>query len=493
MADTSKVYFNGINALTGEYGIPPIDYAQIASVVRGETQAEGLKNWIAKQHQKRQPAFKLPFTLDLTDITKVGWAIAFHQDEDETIKQALAPLIEHRRQQINNDKILKILEYRSNEEVADWLIRHGVTDSNVIPTKVPYYILLVGSPEKIPFLFGYLLDAEYAVGRIHFDAVDGYQAYVASLIEYETRPSLSNTKSVTFFAPRHNFDRATQLSSDSLVDPLASLFNTAVDNLPDLIPYGFAAKTYQKATAIKSNAIEIFKSSQPTSILFTASHGLEFSLPTDATDEQKQQIKLHQPQEQGALVCQDWPGFGSIKPEHYFSASDLPSDARLQGMITFHFACFGGGTPSLNRFLKFEQTFGGTATTTLAERPFFAALPKALLSHPQGGALASIAHVERAWGCSFIHPQVGEQLLPFANAIGLIIAGKPIGFAMDDFNRRYFHLSAMLTAKLENSLNKPISDEELAQDWLERNDAESYVIIGDPAVRLRVDLLQQPI
>jgi hypothetical protein len=192
------------------------------------------------------------------------------------------------------------------------------------------------------------------------------------------------------------------------------------------------------------------------------------------------------------LVCQNWPGFGNIKPEHYFCAADIPNDANLQGMITFHFACFGGGTPSRNRFLQFEQVFGGSAIETLADQPFFAALPKALLSHPQGGALACIAHVERAWGCSFIHPQAGVQLLPFANAIGRIIAGQPIGHAMDDFNRRYINLSAMLASKLENQLNEPVSDEELAQEWLERNDAESYVIIGDPAVRLRIDLLQQP-
>ncbi len=501
MVDTSKVYFNGINALTGEYGIPPLEYDQIASIVRGETQEEGLKNWIRKKHQfiTQGSLGELAFGKRHENLEDAGWAIVFHKDEDEAVKKALEPLIEHRRQEIkkliqhrkpesNNDeiikqvdKIVKHLEYLPNEQFANWLVRHHVTGSAITPEKVPYYLLLIGSPEKIPFLFGHLLDAEYAVGRLHFDTVDGYKAYVSSLIEYETRSSLSNTKEVTFFAPRHNFDQSTQQSADNLVDPLAD--NTVSGGWPNVADFGFSSRKYRKNEATKERLREILTSEQLPAILFTASHGLEF--PATANDEEKQR----QVKEQGALVCQNWPGFGSIKPEHYFSAADIPTDVGFQGMIAFHFACFGGGTPSNNRFLKFEQEFIGTATATLADRSFFAALPKALL---QGGALACIAHVERAWGCSFVHPQVGVQLEHFANALARILSGQPIGHAMDSFSRRYINLSAMLTSKLEDLLNNPVSDEELALNWLERNDAESYVIIGDPAVRLRIDLLQQP-
>jgi hypothetical protein len=268
--------------LTGQYGIPPLDYAQIASVVRGEVQEKGLKIWTQHKHQKMTtPSYGLPFGIDPTDITKAGWAIVFHQDEDEAVKKALEPLIEHRRQQINNDRILKILEYRPDDGITDvsrvagFLVRYGVISSNVVPSKVPYYVLLVGSPEKIPFLFGYLLDAEYAVGRLHFDTIDGYKSYVSSLIEYETRPSLNNTKKVTFFAPRHNFDGTTQLSTDSLVDPLAD--NRVPDDLPNIKDFGFASQKYRRNGATKENLCATLKDNRSSSILFTASHGLEFS------------------------------------------------------------------------------------------------------------------------------------------------------------------------------------------------------------------------
>ena len=34
-----------------------------------------------------------------------------------------------------------------------------------------------------------------------------------------------------------------------------------------------------------------------------------------------------------------------------------------------------------------------------------------------------------------------------------------------------------------------ISDRDLVTYWLERNDAQNYVVLGDPAARLRVDKL----
>ncbi len=170
--------------------------------------------------------------------------------------------------------------------------------------------------------------------------------------------------------------------------------------------------------------------------LFTASHGMGWLQPND-----------RQLADQGALVCQDWPGFGSIDSGHYFTAADLlQSDARVHGLIAFLFACYGAGTPLQDRFMH----KAGEEPPVIASQPFIAALPKALLAHEGGGALACIGHVERAWGYSIQPPKVETpQLLPFQNAIGRILIGQPVGHALKDFNERYASLSTQLADRLE--------------------------------------------
>ena len=129
----------------------------------------------------------------------------------------------------------------------------------------------------------------------------------------------------------------------------------------------------------------------------------------------------------------------------------------------------------------------GVSAEDLAPAAFMAALPKRLLSHSRGGALAVIGHIERAWGYSIPVTQVGPRLLPFENAIGRMLKGQPVGHATKDFNELFATRSASLTEMLQqiqNGFNVP--DRQLVSAWIERNDARNYAVIGDPAARLRL-------
>jgi hypothetical protein len=210
-------------------------------------------------------------------------------------------------------------------------------------------------------------------------------------------------------------------------------------------------------------------------MLFTASHGMGWP-----KDHEQQRLV------QGALLCQDWSGFGSVKPDHFLAATDIADDARLHGLVAFLFACYGAGTPAHDNFL----TDRSQGPVPIAAEPFVAALPQRLLSHPQGGALAVLGHVERGWGYSIRPPDAGTQLQPFRNLIGRILNGEPVGHATKDFSDKYAVLSTELLSKLdETQPGEAPSDSELASTWIERNDAQNYVTLGDPAVRVRVDLL----
>src|SRR5207237_733822 len=142
---------------------------------------------------------------------------------------------------------------------------------------------------------------------------------------------------------------------------------------------------------------------------------------------------------------QDWPPFTPPTASYYLAAADVPNDARVHGLVSFHFACFGAGTPARDQFVHKP----GEMPPDLAPTPFLARLPQRLLSHPHGGALACIGHVERAWGYSIATVGAGTQLLPFRNCVGRILSGQPVGFAVKDFNERYASLTVTLTGLLQ--------------------------------------------
>jgi hypothetical protein len=482
MTESEKLFINGIDAVTGEYLVPPMDYDQAASIIKGDTPDSKEVSLLRRIWRViSQPHLGLPLDVDPESVEQAGWAVVYHTAEDAAVKAALEPLIDHRRSQIKNDSRVKVLDYRDGESRGDWLARHGIGAGTIEPTKVPYYILLVGSPERIPFSFCHQLDVEYAVGWLHFDAPDEYMRYVQSVIDYETATSVRNSKKAVFFATRHPFDRATQMSADQLVNPLAD--GSAQDGTSSSGPgvaqrWGFEAEKIWGDAAVKEALAAVFKpptGAKRPSFLFTASHGMGWPIGHP-----------NQQAGQGALLCQDWPGFGNINSNHYFAASDIPADGSFHGLVTFHFACYGAGTPDRDRFIHKP----GAQPPAIAQKPLIAALPKSLLSHPNGGALAVIGHVERAWGYSIATPGAGAQLIPFQNAIGRILLGQPIGFAMKDFNERYAALATSLSSMLEEiSFGTQVSNFELASAWIERNDAEGYIVVGDPAVKLRVSKL----
>src|SRR5262249_12796854 len=137
---------------------------------------------------------------------------------------------------------------------------------------------------------------------------------------------------------------------------------------------------------------------------------------------------------QGALLCQDWPGplqwpkGKAIPPELYFSADDVETGSNVLGLVSFHFACYGGGTPRLDDFAHVD--FASQAAV-IAPHAFVANLPRRLLGHERGGALAVVGHVERSWGYSFRWGGAGRQLRCFQDALKILMQGKPAGYALE--------------------------------------------------------------
>lgn len=470
-----KVGFNGIDAITGGYVTSPLSPRQIARLAANEPldaeeQAELKRKWFSA----REKHFGT-IADDAQDLGKTGWGIVFAPGVGDDVKEALKPLLELRREQAGDyyHDFKGNRAFQANDTKRSFLARSraGAGPSN--PRLVPYYLLLVGSPDGIPFKVQHQLDVQYAVGRLHFNTLEEYANYAATVVAAE-KGSLRRPRNVTLFGVRNRGDVATQLSADQLVSPL---FDSLSNGNKDWITNRLIGPE-----CTRSALIDLLQADAAPALLFSASHGLGF--PNGHSRQLAQQ---------GALLCQDWPGplrhQGPIPDDFYVAADHLPKDAHCEGLITFFFACYGGGTPQTDDYAHLVE--GPQAQ--IAPYPFVAPLPQALLGRPRG-ALATIGHVERAWSYSFLSGQAGPQLEVFEAALLALMQGQRVGAAMEWFNSRYAELSSDLTVEIEARRARPPrpeeqtleEDRELASMWTANNDARSYVVIGDPAVRLAV-------
>ena len=465
------VYSNGINGLTGEYLKPPIPISELAESAVERRKEPDDRGWLERvvDVAGQDLTYGMGFQYDETDTASVGWAVVFNDQEEQAVRDALAPLIEHRRATAGD--VTRELDYHEGESWRDWLARYRTGPGNPDPNKVPYYVLLVGGPDRIPFSFQYLLDVEWAVGRLDLPDAESYSRYAQTVIASETGNAKPRDETVAFFGTRHAGDGATELSARSLVTPLADGFSQG-GHLHDHVPpvkvermLGDPAKKVALGDLFSGKG----ELGRPK-LLFSATHGMG-GWPAGHPDQEANH---------GALLCQDWPGpgRGQIGAQQYFAAADLAADADVAGLVAIFFACYGAGTPQVDAFDRVPSQ----APPVIADRPFVARLPKALLG---AGALAAVGHVERAWGYSFVSARGDEQLTPFEDALGRILCGEPVGHAMTMFNSRYSSLSAGLLTTLDDAgAGKVVSDAEIVRDWTERNDAQNYVVLGDPAVRL---------
>jgi hypothetical protein len=405
-----------------------------------------------------------------TDLAELGWGVIFAAGIGPDVREALAPLLQLRRAQATAQRdyyreFSGAEGYRPGDTARTFLERHGAGVQRASPDRMPYYLLIVGDPEAVPFEFQYELDAQYAVGRLHFETPDEYANYARSVVAAE-KGAVTLPRRTVIFGVQNPGDVATR----QIANALEVLARRTADTHPD-----WDVKRIMRDRATKTHLIGLFRSPEVPAVLVTGSWGVMFS------SGDPRQMDL-----QGALVCADWPGpaGGGLASAHFFAGEELGEEDRPWGMVAIMLGGFSAGTPKIDEVASWRKG----SPQVIAPKAFVARLPQRLLAHSGGGALAVIGHVDIIWTTS-----VGEQgevpgLDALQSTVGRLMRGSTVGAAVQALNDRYTALSSALAAELQRLMfSKELKpSEELNKLRIATIDARNYIVIGDPAVRLPV-------
>jgi len=276
---TEQLVFNGINGASGDYLQSPLTPEQVSKMAQGEKlDKDHLDDLEEKINTETE--FDVMAGIDPKNLAETGWGVIFAATTDneakykqEQIKEALSELLKHRQQQATQQHEHYYQEYtgtkayRPGESKNKFLGRHNEAFGPADPDKMPYYLLIVGDPETIPYRFQYQLDVQYAVGRIYFDTLDEYAQYAHNVVAAETG-KLFLPHRASFFGVRNSADHATQRSADQLIKPLA---DWVAKDKPD-----WQVQTFLKEEATKAQLEQLLRGNDTPSLLFTASHGMGF-------------------------------------------------------------------------------------------------------------------------------------------------------------------------------------------------------------------------
>jgi hypothetical protein len=462
-----RLFFNGITE-DGSYVQEPLQEEELVQKMLAAP-----PDWVLPEEPDPRgtddPTRRPRYGVNPMLLEESGWAVVWPTGVDPLVKRALTELLDLRATQA--DPFFRELYYRPGEDARAFLRRLNAPQGPADPARVPYYVLLVGDPQQIPFSFQRDLDQVYAVGRICFDQDRHYRTYAQSVLDVE-EGRVRRRPEVSFFAPEHAGDRASWRTRHELVEPLMDYVAQPPESRAHVRNRPWKVHGYVGADATKVRLGRLLSAEDASALLFTGGHGME------AAGDEDRKRKL-----QGALLTHEWPGRGDVEEGHRFAASDLAKGTSCNGLIAFLFACYGVGTPTTDSFWR-----QSSPPRRIAEKPFVASLVRSLLACPAGGAQAVIGHVDRAWTTSFSWQPGEVQETTFQNVLDALLNGMPAGGACEWIGQHAADLATELARQweLKEQYGKVENPGEFARLRLAFNDARNFVLFGDPAVRLAV-------
>ena len=418
------------------------------------------------------------------DLAAQGWGVIAPEGKrgDELLGR-IGPLIDARAAQLNTPpRIYRVPSRMTTEQALKW--RQDVYNNDE-PDLIPRYQLFLGDLHEVPLELQQVQGPEGFVGRLAFSDLEGYDAYVEKILQWERTPSARELGDASFFSV-HDGTSATRIGHRALIEPVVAKARAMKDEgrfqageireLGD--PYSPSPDELMRAAA----DIE-------AGVLFTMSHGE--GAPRQGWTSARAQLNG-----QGAM------SFGHAG---HLPGRDIAGKAFAAGGVWFMFACFGAGTPTRSRFhhwlsqLASVGQFRGRPDAVLAslpkgdQRPFIAALPQAALASPDG-PIAFVGHLDLAWTYSFMEIDQGKSKGrpdKYYNILKSMFRGDRVGVALQELERFYNDKNQELTdlydlAEESSQRGAPdaLNRAKIGHLWMVRQDLAGYILLGDPAVQL---------
>ena len=338
---------------------------------------------------------------------------------------------------------------------------------------VPVYVLLVGSPAAIPFEFQYLLDLYWNVGRLHFDRPEDYTAYAEHVVAYETGATVPLKKRSAMFAVKNAGDRPTGLLHNQVALPLATGAG-GVRPLADV--QGFKLSALLGADATKERLAELLR----------GAGGAGVPLHRVA----RRRLRGRRPDAAREAGGDPVPGLAGVRAHQ---ARAPVHRRRRTGRRQRSWP-----DPFPVRLLRRRLPEGGQLRA--GQRQAAAAAHRrsdrrAAAAAPADQGRAGLAGPRRS-GLELLVPE--QPQCPAGAGDARRDGAAAQGAARRPGDRRLQHAlggarrrAAGIAEPARGVRRQLVSDAALANRYIARNDARNYIVIGDPAVQLRPDVMAQ--
>lgn len=398
----------------------------------------------------------LPDRDGLSDADKAAGADAPPAIRRLLTARAPAPVFRYREDIARDGRLLRHYPHRAPTQ-----LRASGTRGTHDDFAVPRYLLIVGSPEDIPWRFQYRLQADAFVGRLDLDD-DALERYVDALLG-GWAGSERHVDKPLLWSVDHGHPDITHLMRKTIAEKMHEAFAHQAGFNPLLLTDG------QATTAALHDALQTRK---PAFVLST-SHGATF--PLDSPAKLRAQLGLLVDHDHALLdpspLLQQWSPAGAIWYAHACCSAGADKPSTFHGLVDRQ--------SSLGRMLVAVAGIG----------PCTAPLPRALLgaAQPLG---AFIGHVEPTFDWTLRDPDNGQRMTDslIIDTLFTHLHSKsrtPVGMALDG----YYNAVAGLLIDHSNAVEAVNNHEDGAQvramkTKLLAMDRLAMVLLGDPTVSL---------